>query len=75
MRKGDLLRRVSVFGSPIEGFPDVSVGPYILVSGPKEGIAKVSDQMTSLMMVIDVYSEDRLWQRQPAQDFKPFSDL
>lgn len=74
MHKGDLLRRVSVFGSPIVGFPEISEGPYVLVSGPKEGTVKVSDHVTSVMMVIDVYCEDRLLHRQPVQDFKLYGE-
>ena len=69
MRKGDLLRRVSVFGSPIEGFPEISAGPYILVSGPKEGVVKVSEHVTNVTMVVDVYCADRLIQKQPYADF------
>jgi len=74
MRKGDLLRRVSVFSAPIIGFPEIPEGPYVLVSGPKEGVVKVSDHMTSVTLVLDVYAEGRLWKTQPVSDFKPFSE-
>jgi len=69
MKKGDLLRRVTVLGSPIEGLSEYPAGPYVLVSGPKEGSTKVSDHLTRIMTVVDVYFEGRMYHSQPVNDF------
>lgn len=70
MKKGDLVRRIALMGSPLSMSVGIPVGPYLIVSGPKEGAVKVSDHYIQLSQVVSVYYDGKVLENQPLYDFE-----